>query len=157
MFTVGAIVFIGATNPWIIIILPVALVLVVVVTQYQVRRSVPVKRLEATMRSPIFSHLATTFQGLSLIRCHHAQAEFTTTLRKLIDAHSRLALSTNGNDRWFVLRLVAITNLLLAFMVFMSIYFRDLVSVGNVALGIVYSVTLLAFFQFASFRVSQVA
>ena len=49
---------------------------------------VAVKRIEATARSPIYSHLTNALSGLPTIRCHHAEPRFISAMQGHLD-HQR--------------------------------------------------------------------
>ncbi len=86
----GTAMYIGVINRWILILIPVLGVFMYFFVRYFSSFCVPVKRLEASTRSPIFSHLTSTIQGLSVIRCHGFEAQFAARMDQLLDAHGKI-------------------------------------------------------------------
>ena len=64
------------TNPWIVcVVLPVT-ALAVYISRYYLKTSKELKRLESICRSPVFSHLSETLDGLDTIRTRGRQRSF---------------------------------------------------------------------------------
>jgi ABC-type multidrug transport system fused ATPase/permease subunit len=122
---------------------------------YFSRFCVPVKRLEATTRSPIFSHLTSTIQGLSLIRCHGIQEHLAAKMDQLLDAHGKLYLVCIACDRWLNIRVFSLSSCVLVLAVFLSISLRDALTPGVAALSIVYAITLTGYMQHGAMKVGH--
>ena len=124
--------------------------------RYYTRFCVPLKRMEAASRSPIFSHLTSTMQGLSLIRCHGIQEQFAAKMEQLLDAHGRLYKTMVSCDRWLNIRVILISSCLLAAVLYLSIGLRDVLTPGIAALSIVYAMSLINQMQYSAVTVSRI-
>ena len=64
------------TNPWLLfLVVPIA-VLAGLISRYYLRTSRELKRLESICRSPVFSHISETLDGLETIRTRRRQRDF---------------------------------------------------------------------------------
>ncbi|XP_032182404.1 ATP-binding cassette sub-family C member 11 isoform X3 [Mustela erminea] len=70
------------------------------------------KRLENYSRSPLFSHILTTVQGLSSIHVYGKTEDFISEFKRLIDMQNNYLLMFLSSSRWLSLRLEIMTNLL---------------------------------------------
>ena len=64
------------TNPWLLIIVVPLTVLVVCISRYYLKTSRQLKRLESICRSPVFSHISETLDGLDTVRTRGKQRYF---------------------------------------------------------------------------------
>ena len=67
---------------------------------YYVRSSVAIKRVEGISKSPIFSHLASTLNGLSTIRCCGAEEQLIQEFDHLQDLHTSAWYCFLATSRW---------------------------------------------------------
>lgn len=74
---------IAIVNPYLIILTVVIIALFMVFRSFYLKTSTSIKRLEATTRSPIYSHLTASITGLSTIRSFQAE----TVLMEEFDRH----------------------------------------------------------------------
>ena len=108
------------------------------------------KRLESTSRSPIFSYLTSTINGLKVVRSYHAEkiclSEFFSHLNDNTRA-SYLLLTTN---RWAAIRFDCITVGFVAVVTVMALVVRvtgGLFSAADIALTLSYSLNLMGILQ----------
>lgn len=66
----------AATNPWLLLVFVPATFLAVYITSYYLKTSRELKRLESICRSPVFSHVSETLNGLDTIRTRKRQDDF---------------------------------------------------------------------------------
>ena len=66
----------AATNPWVLLVFVPATFLAVYITSYYLKTSRELKRLESICRSPVFSHVSETLNGLDTIRTRKRQDDF---------------------------------------------------------------------------------
>ena len=64
------------TNPWLLFVVVPITVAVVYILRYYLKTSRELKRLESTCRSPVFSHISETLNGLDTIRTRGRQRAF---------------------------------------------------------------------------------
>ncbi|XP_061579415.1 ATP-binding cassette sub-family C member 4-like isoform X2 [Cololabis saira] len=144
---IGIIAVAAMIIPW--ILLPVAplLAIFLYLRHYFLRTSRDIKRLESTTRSPVFSHLSSSLQGLSTIRAFRAQQRFQRMFDEYQNLHSEAWFLFLTTSRWFAVRLDGICCLFVTFTVFGCLYLRDGLEPGGVALAMSYAVTLTGMFQ----------
>ena len=64
------------TNPWLILILMPLIVVALHLSTYYLKTSREIKRLASISRSPVFSHISETLDGLETIRTRGRQSDF---------------------------------------------------------------------------------
>ncbi|KAK6644533.1 hypothetical protein RUM43_000800 [Polyplax serrata] len=113
---------------------------------FYVKTSRAIKRLEAVTRSPVFSHLNATLQGLPTIRAFRAQS----ILIKEFDAHQDLNSTSNyifmSSSRAFGLWLDVLCVFYIGIVTFSFLYW-DISSGANAGLAITQSIALTGMFQ----------
>uniref|UniRef100_A0A8C4HKF5 Multidrug resistance-associated protein 4 n=1 Tax=Dicentrarchus labrax TaxID=13489 RepID=A0A8C4HKF5_DICLA len=82
--------------PWILIPVLPLLLFFLYLRRYFLQTSRDVKRLESTTRSPVFSHLSSSLQGLWTIRAFGAEERFQKTFDAHQDLHSELDAGSVG-------------------------------------------------------------
>ena len=65
-----------ATNPWLLFAVVPVVALAVLIARYYLRTSRELKRLQSICRSPVFSHITETIEGLETIRTRGRQRDF---------------------------------------------------------------------------------
>ncbi|XP_037095749.1 multidrug resistance-associated protein 4-like isoform X1 [Syngnathus acus] len=140
--TVSAIVM-----PWILFPFVPLFVVFLCLRRYYLQTSRDIKRLEATTRSPVFSHLSTSLQGLSTIRAFKVQWRFQEMFDDCQDLHSEAWFLFLTTSRWLAVRLDGICSIFISVTTFGCLYFSDDMDPGKVGLALSYAVTLIAMFQ----------
>ncbi|XP_034411150.1 multidrug resistance-associated protein 4-like isoform X3 [Cyclopterus lumpus] len=110
-----------------LILIPVIPLLVVFLylRRFYLRTSRDVKRLESTTRSPVFSHLSSSLQGLWTIRALRAEDRLKKAFDAHQDLHSEAWFLFLMTSRWFALHLDSICAVLIAMSIFGCILLRD--------------------------------
>ncbi|KAI6649865.1 Multidrug resistance-associated protein 4-like [Oopsacas minuta] len=98
---------------------------------FYLRTSSQVKRLESVARSPLYSHISLTLQGLSTIRALGLEERMTQDMHLLQDQHACTWYHYMSCHRWFGIRLDQMTALVITFAVFYSFFSRCLFSSGE--------------------------
>ncbi|KXJ21567.1 Multidrug resistance-associated protein 4 [Exaiptasia diaphana] len=88
---------------------------------YYLRTSRDIKRLEAINRSPVYSHISASIDGLITIRAFEAEARFISTYYDYLDFHSSSYFLFLTTQRWLGFRLDIICALFMAFSVIGSL------------------------------------
>ena len=77
------------TNPWLLIVVVPLAILVVFISRYYLKTSRELKRLESICRSPVFSHISETLDGLDTVRTRGKQRYFVDHFyRYVIHTHT---------------------------------------------------------------------
>uniref|UniRef100_A0A452VN21 ATP binding cassette subfamily C member 4 n=1 Tax=Ursus maritimus TaxID=29073 RepID=A0A452VN21_URSMA len=136
-----------AVIPWIAIPLIPLGILFFVLRRYFLETSRDVKRLESTTRSPVFSHLSSSLQGLWTIRAYKAEERFQELFDAHQDLHSEAWFLFLTTSRWFAVRLDAICAIFVVVVAFGSLILAKTVDAGQVGLALSYALTLMGMFQ----------
>jgi len=117
--------------------------------QYYIRTSREVKRLEGANRSPVFSHLSNTLDGLITIRSFRMEEKFLKSFHKKQDLHSASWYMFIVTSRWFAQRLDGIIAIFIASVAYLSILTSTIGdnNPGNIGLALNYSFVLINLFQ----------
>ncbi|XP_076159035.1 ATP-binding cassette sub-family C member 4 [Alosa pseudoharengus] len=131
------------------ILLPVIPLLIgfIFLRRYFLKTSRDVKRLEATTRSPVFSHLSSSLQGLCTIRAFKAEQRFQQVFDAHQDLHSESWFLFLTTSRWFAVRLDGICSVFVTITAFGSLLLQSSLDAGSVGLALSYAVTLMGMFQ----------
>ncbi|XP_055361133.1 ATP-binding cassette sub-family C member 4-like isoform X3 [Betta splendens] len=122
---VGVVAVAALVIPWILILLFPLLTVFLFLRRYFLQTSRDIKRLEATTRSPVFSHLSVSLQGLSTIRAFRVQQRFQHMFDEYQDRHSEAWFLFLTTSRWFAVRLDGICSVFITIAAFGCLYFRD--------------------------------
>uniref|UniRef100_A0A8C8IEV7 Cystic fibrosis transmembrane conductance regulator n=1 Tax=Oncorhynchus tshawytscha TaxID=74940 RepID=A0A8C8IEV7_ONCTS len=93
---IGVIAVAASVIPWILIPLVPLVIVFLFLRRYFLQTSRDVKRLESTTRSPVFSHLSSSLQGLWTIRAFRAEERFQNTFDTYQDLHSEVEAGSVG-------------------------------------------------------------
>uniref|UniRef100_A0A803SNM2 Multidrug resistance-associated protein 4 n=1 Tax=Anolis carolinensis TaxID=28377 RepID=A0A803SNM2_ANOCA len=136
-----------AVIPWVLIPLVPLLILFIMLRRYFLATSRDIKRLESTTRSPVFSHLSSSLQGLWTIRAFKAEQRFQELFDAHQDLHTEAWFLFLTTSRWFAVRLDAICAVLVVVVAFGSLLLAHTLDAGQVGLALSYSITLMGMFQ----------
>uniref|UniRef100_A0A3Q4AMX3 Cystic fibrosis transmembrane conductance regulator n=1 Tax=Mola mola TaxID=94237 RepID=A0A3Q4AMX3_MOLML len=133
--------------PWILIPVLPLLLFFIYLRRYFLQTSRDIKRLESTTRSPVFSHLSSSLQGLWTIRAFGAEERFQKAFDDHQNLHSQAWFLFLTTSRWFALRLDGICSIFVTVTTFGCLLLRNQLDAGSVGLALTYSVTLMGMFQ----------
>uniref|UniRef100_A0A669QAT2 Multidrug resistance-associated protein 4 n=1 Tax=Phasianus colchicus TaxID=9054 RepID=A0A669QAT2_PHACC len=136
-----------AVIPWILIPLIPLFILFIFLRRYFLDTSRDIKRLESTTRSPVFSHLSSSLQGLWTIRALKAEDRFQKLFDAHQDLHSEAWFLFLTTSRWFAVRLDAICAIFVIVVAFGSLLLAKTLNAGQVGLALSYAITLMGTFQ----------
>ena len=95
--------------PWFLIAVVPLFIIFFILNKF-FRRSVrELKRLDGVTRSPIFSHLATTVQGMSTLHAFDKMADFNERFKTLVDGNTLPFFMYFSSHRWLSIRLDMVT------------------------------------------------
>ncbi|XP_069858835.1 ATP-binding cassette sub-family C member 4 [Dipodomys merriami] len=138
-----------AVIPWIAIPLVPLSIIFLVLRRYFLETSRDVKRLESTTRSPVFSHLSSSLQGLWTIRAYKAEERCQELFDAHQDLHSEAWFLFLTTSRWFAVRLDAICAIFVIIIAFGSLILAKTLDAGQVGLALSYALTLMGMFQWS--------
>ncbi|XP_051799250.1 ATP-binding cassette sub-family C member 4-like isoform X1 [Acanthochromis polyacanthus] len=143
----GVIAVAASVIPWILIAVVPLLIVFVFLRRYFLQTSRNIKRLESTTRSPVFSHLSSSLQGLWTIRAFGAEERFQKAFDAHQDLHSEAWFLFLTTSRWFAVRLDFICAVFVTVTTFGCVLLREQLDAGSVGLALSYAVTLTGMFQ----------
>ncbi|XP_065897571.1 ATP-binding cassette sub-family C member 4-like [Dysidea avara] len=135
-------------NYWLIIPATIIIMLQLLLRHYFLRASRDVQRLESIGRSPLYSHISSTIQGLTSIRAYKEQNRFVNKLHFYQNEHSKGWHVKVAISRWFGLRVDIIGGVFVAVVMFGSIPLTDSVDPALVGLSMFYAINLVGLLQF---------
>ena len=91
---------------------------------YYLKSSKQIKRLESVARSPLYSHISLTLQGLSTIRALGIEERMTQDLHYFQNEHSRAWYYYICGERWFGSRIDFLCALTIVFGIFSAFFSR---------------------------------
>uniref|UniRef100_A0A669EIC6 Multidrug resistance-associated protein 4 n=1 Tax=Oreochromis niloticus TaxID=8128 RepID=A0A669EIC6_ORENI len=121
----GVIAVAASVIPWILIPVVPLLLIFLYLRRYFLRTSRNVKRLESTTRSPVFSHLSSSLQGLWTIRAFGEEERFQKVFDAHQDLHSEAWFLFLTTSRWFAVRLDGICSVFVTITTFGCLLLRD--------------------------------
>ncbi|KAE8625965.1 hypothetical protein XENTR_v10006453 [Xenopus tropicalis] len=143
----GVIAVAVAVIPWILIPLLPLVIVFYFLRRYFLDTSRDIKRLESTTRSPVFSHLSSSLQGLWTIRAFKAEKRFQDLFDAQQDLHSEAWFLFLTTSRWLAVRLDAICAVFVIAIAFGSIILAENLDAGQVGLALSYGMTIMGSFQ----------
>ncbi|XP_065919562.1 ATP-binding cassette sub-family C member 4-like isoform X2 [Dysidea avara] len=135
-------------NYWLFIPATVIITIQLIFRWFFLHTSRHVKRLEALARSPLYSHISSTIQGLSTIRAYKEEEKFSNNLHYYLNEHTKGWYMYIVTNRWFGLRIDLISSFFIAIVVLTAVPLADSLDPGLVGLSLVYVITLTGMFQY---------
>ena len=132
----GILAVVTSVRPWSLLpILPLT-GLLIVLRRFYMSSSRDIKRLEGVSKSPVFSHLSTSLQGLTTIRAFDAQQMLKEEFDHLQDVHTSTWFAFISTTRWFGLWLDWIVTAYMACVVYSFLLLSTDLLDGEVGLAI---------------------
>ncbi|KAI0701717.1 multidrug resistance-associated ABC transporter [Earliella scabrosa] len=138
--TLGTAALVFYTFPYLGIIFLPMIILYYSAAVYYRRSSVEVKRLDALLRSYLYSSYSETLTGLSTVRAYRSQSRFISRSEESLDYENRAYYITIVIQQWLGVRLDIMGNILLLGICLFAAGFRTTVDPSRI--GVVMSYTL---------------
>ncbi|CAF0978874.1 unnamed protein product [Rotaria sordida] len=106
-----------------------------------------IKRLESLGRSPIYSHLSSSIQGIPMIRSYGAQQTCIQEFSHCLDQHTRVYSIMLAMNRWSAMRIECIVSAFVSFLAFSILLTHRNLPISDLSLILAYSFTLLGSVQ----------
>ena len=121
-YIIAIIIAISLVHYYLIIAFFILVVAMLALRYYYLRTSTQVKQLESVARSPLYSHISLTLQGLSTIRALSIEKRVTQDMYLLQDQHACTWYYYMCCHFWFGIRLDLMTSFVILFAVFYSFF-----------------------------------
>ncbi|XP_070582140.1 ATP-binding cassette sub-family C member 4-like [Ptychodera flava] len=150
LMIIGILIVICVVSPVVLIITIPLIILFGFLRGYSIRTTRDVKRLDGITRSPVYSHLATSVQGLWTIRAFKMETNFTRQFHKRQDANTEAWFLFMTTSRWFGVRLDWMAATFITFVVFSTIPAAQFNWIDTGLAGLILSsaINLTAAFQY---------
>ncbi|XP_068210698.1 multidrug resistance-associated protein 1-like [Palaemon carinicauda] len=135
------IVIIVSTPIVLVVVIPVAVAYYYIQKIY-ISTARQIKRLESLAKSPIFSYFSESLQGVSLIRAFKKQEDFIAECQKKIDYAAKAFVTNLATNRWLLVRLECLGNLITASAAIFAVAGRGTIHPGIVGLSITYALNV---------------
>ncbi|KAJ3263398.1 Multidrug resistance-associated protein 4, partial [Borealophlyctis nickersoniae] len=147
----GTIVISVAVIPHVLVAVPVVAAVFVGLRWYYLNTSRQVKRLESVTRSPVYSHIPSTLEGLSLVRAFSSEHTFLTHFYALQNENTRMFFMYLSCGRWLGFRLDMLGACFAATVAMVSVALGNggMVGSGSVGLVLAYVLQLTGSLQWA--------
>ncbi|XP_061290378.1 ATP-binding cassette sub-family C member 4-like [Bos javanicus] len=149
LLVIGVVAVMVAMIPWVAIpVIPLGIIFFVL-RRYSLETSRDVKRLESTTRSPVFSHLASSLQGLWTIRAYKAEQRFQEVFDACQDLHSEAWFLLLMTSRWLAVYLDVICAIFVTVVAFGALTLAETLNPGKIGLvlSLALTLTLMGMFQ----------
>ncbi|XP_070655987.1 ATP-binding cassette sub-family C member 4-like isoform X1 [Bos indicus] len=147
LLVIGVVGVMVAAIPWTAIpVIPLGIIFFFL-RRYFLETSRDVKRLECTTRSPVFSHLASSFRGLWTIRAYKAEQKFQELFDAHQDLHSEAWFLLLTTSRWLAVYLDVICAIFVTVVAFGALILVETLDAGHVGLVLSLTITLTSIFQ----------
>ncbi|PVV05227.1 hypothetical protein BB560_000256 [Smittium megazygosporum] len=145
--TLGILILICFANIYLLILVPIVLSLFVWLRQLYMKSSRQIKRIESTSRSPVYSLLSETLDGLTTVRAFASGSKFVKNFVNAQNVNGRAFFSFISCARWLAFRLDLLNSLLVIVSAFSMLAIRKKLSPGLAALSISYLLNLVGMVQ----------
>ncbi|KAI9467371.1 ABC transporter [Lactarius psammicola] len=135
---IGAIVVISILHPWFLIAVAVVFVFYAMASAFYRASAREMKRLDAILRSSLYSHFSETLSGIATIRAYGEEDRFLNENRDRVNIENRAYWMTVTNQRWLGIRLDFLGTLLTLFVATLTVGMRFSISPAQTGLTLTY-------------------
>lgn len=146
---VGTVILTLVYIPWVALVLPILAVAFFYLRKFYLLASRQMKRLESTTRSPVYSSISTTLDGIASIRAFEAQDRFLHDFKRVQNQNTKMYFQFLQCARWVGFRLDQMSALIVTVVAFFCVGLRgdSGLEAGVVGLILSYSIQLLGLVQ----------
>jgi ABC-type multidrug transport system fused ATPase/permease subunit len=150
-----SVVVIAVILPWFLIpLVPLAVVFWFNLVAFR-RAARDLKRIDGTTRSPLFSHLQSSVQGLSEIRAFREAQRYRRLNVRFTDANNRSFFGFYAANRWVGFKLDLITMAITVVSALIVVLSTGLIDAGLAGLVMSYALQMAGIFQFAARQMAE--
>ncbi|XP_034328340.2 ATP-binding cassette sub-family C member 4 isoform X2 [Magallana gigas] len=143
----GIVIVVVVIIPYVFVLLIPILILLYITRRYHIITSRHIKRLEGTTRSPVFSHLSASLQGLHTIRALRVQEKFCEEFDNHQNLHTESWFLFLSSSRWLAVRLDWMCAIFITVVSFACVFLAKDLNAGLVGLLMTYAIMLMGLFQ----------
>lgn len=152
---IGSMIMMCILNPFILILLILLLPAIILIINFYQRSFPQLKRMESITRSPVYSLLSSTLDGLVTIRAFQAEKSFIQLISDKIDLNTSACITVQAASAWFSVILNILFSLLLLVNALLIIILANETHVSLTALNLMTSMQLSFWFQWAFRELSE--
>lgn len=130
---------IAVVFPWFLMGLFPLFILFLLITRVFNRSVRQLKRMDGVTRSPLYSHLSATVQGLSTLHAYNKMADFNEVFKKYLDLNTRPFFMFYCSNRWLAVRLDMLTVCIVTLAAFMVVLIKGTLPPAFLGLVLTYS------------------
>ncbi|XP_069701973.1 probable multidrug resistance-associated protein lethal(2)03659 isoform X2 [Periplaneta americana] len=143
----GVVIVVAIVNVWLMIPTLVMFILFYVLRRYYLSTSRSLKRLDGITKSPVFSHLSASMQGLTTVRAFQAQTMLEKEFDRHQDLHSSVWYVFIASNRAFGLWLDSVCLVYITLVTFSFLILNETYYGGDVGLAITQATMLTGMLQ----------
>ncbi|KAI9142973.1 P-loop containing nucleoside triphosphate hydrolase protein [Paraphysoderma sedebokerense] len=149
LIILGVLVIVAVVFPYAAISLPFLAAVFYVLRRIYMLTQRQIKRIEATTRSPVYSYLSETLEGLPVIRAYRVETRFINRFMQAQNDNTRALFLFFATARWLGVRLDLLATILLAITSFLGVALSSTVTPGLIGLTLAYVLQLVSLMQWA--------
>ncbi|PVV05245.1 hypothetical protein BB560_000238 [Smittium megazygosporum] len=147
MQTLGVLIFLCMAIPLLMVAIPFLILIFIWLRQIYIKSSRQIKQIESISRSPVYSILSETLEGLTTVRSFSSQDTFIDRFNAAQKENGIAFFAFIGAARWLAYRLDFVTCILITITSFSCVLARSSVSSGMAALSMSYMLSLIGLVQ----------
>ncbi|XP_070538811.1 ATP-binding cassette sub-family C member 4-like [Ptychodera flava] len=147
LILIGILCVVIVVNQWVLVVTVPLIIIFIILRRFYLKTSNSVKRLEGTTRSPVFSLLTSSIQGLWTIRPPKKEQQMEHLFFQRQDKHSSAWFLFLATIRWFAICLDWLVVVFVAAVAFGCVLAAESLDAGFVGLSLTYSLNLIGVFQ----------
>ncbi|XP_054155688.1 multidrug resistance-associated protein 1-like [Oppia nitens] len=145
---IGIVVSISIMTPMFLIPFIVSVIIYYFLQYIYINGLCQLKRLESISRSPIYSHLGETLNGVSSIRAYDCMDRFIRESDNRIDNNTKCLYPYIVANSWLLIRLQVLSNLLVLFAALFGVIGRDSLTGSDIGLSLANAITLTGILEY---------